>query len=279
MTAARLTLPTQCAHWGWVDHRYFGHSVFGELTGRETMTSISALAVLGRKLSKECCDVLDDIVCTSTLADPRIWPLKMTRLISAYGTVMPAAAAGLLIQEGTCLGPWTIGDSAVVLAELRRRAYGNETNPAYVLNVVQSYLREYRRVLGFGTPFRDRDERLTAFQERMRLKNRNTLPHWLFMEQVVQAVQSLKQVEPNISLVMGAVLLDMDITPEEIGPLVTSLCHHMFFANAVEGARQAPRALRHLPAECISYVGRAARRSPRFDERVSMVRLSSSGHR
>jgi len=37
------TLQTASAHWGWDEHRYFGHGVFQDLAGRESLTGLTAL--------------------------------------------------------------------------------------------------------------------------------------------------------------------------------------------------------------------------------------------
>jgi len=98
-------LRTRSAHWGYEEHRYFGHAVFAELRGRESFVGLTALSVLGRRLSADVCALLDEAAVCLTLADPRIWPLKLTRVVAAYGQAIPAAAAGLLIQEGARIGP------------------------------------------------------------------------------------------------------------------------------------------------------------------------------
>jgi len=271
MTQPDFTLATKCAHWGWDDHRYFGYSVFGELTGQETMAGIAALSVLGRRLPKGCCDVLDDIVCTSTLADPRIWPLKMTRLIASYGSIMPGVAAGLLAQEGARIGPWTLGGAAQVLTELSLEVNGREDDRTWVLQVVESYVKGRGLIAGFGTPYRQVDERLIAFSSRMRRRRRHLLPYWRTMEAIVAAARVLRKFEPNVSSAMAAAMLDMGISAQEVSPLITSLCHHMFFANACEGAKQAPAILRQMPPNLVRYVGRSSRVSPRARQCVSML--------
>lgn len=277
MKTEPLKLPTKCAHWGWDDHRYFGYAVFDDLVGHESMIGLSALSVLGRRLSKECCDVLDDIVSTSTLADPRIWPLKITRLVAAYGSIMPAVAAGLIIQEGSRIGPWTIGDAATALVGIHTELANFEQDGALVRGVIERYLETHRVILGFGTPYRSADERLKAFRIRMRRNGRDQLPYWQTMNRVAEAVRSLRRVEPNIAIGMGAAMLDMGVSAVEIGPLMTSLYQHMFFGNAVEGAHQSPAILREIPREYISYVGAARRTSPRASGGVSMLRLREFG--
>ncbi len=259
---------TNLAHWGWEEHQYFGHEVFGELIGEETFTGLSALAVLGRRLSPECCALLDDTAVALTLADPRIWPLKLTRLVASYGGIIPAAAAGLMIQEGARIGPWTTLQAATLLGQFKDAIDGRWDDPERVHAVVHAYLDEHSFVWGFGTPFRPRDERLVALVERVRFHERDTLPHWRTMQVVSEVVRDQRKTEPNVGLAVAALLLDMGLSDREIGPLTTTLMQHMFFANAVEGARQAPDFLRELPPEHLRYTGKAARKSPRALERT-----------
>ncbi len=49
---ADFELTTHCAHWGFHEHRYFGHEVFEDLLGQETFTGLTVLAVLGRRLPR-----------------------------------------------------------------------------------------------------------------------------------------------------------------------------------------------------------------------------------
>jgi hypothetical protein len=80
------------------------------------------------------------------------------------------------------------------------------------------------------------------------------------------ALRREKRLEPNIGIGSAAVCLDLGLAPDEIAPLVVALMQHLIFANAVEGARQAPAALRHLPDDRIDYVGKPPRRSARAEK-------------
>jgi hypothetical protein len=258
-----LVLPTASAHWGWEEHTYFGHRVFAELAGHETFTSLTALSLLGRKLSPEGCAVLDDAAACLTLADPRIWPLKLTRVIAAYGGTVAAAAAGLLIEEDARIGPWTCAKSAELLAELHRKLEGSELADDAVQAVVRPYLAEHHFVWGFGTPFRQHDERLVAFWACLERRGRRQDPYMRTLDAVAKVVTPARQTEPNMGMAIAAAFLDLGVRVDEVGPLATALMQHMFFAHAVEGARQAPEVLRCLPEACIAYTGRDARSSPR----------------
>lgn len=257
-----LTLPTASAHWGWDEHRYFGHGVFEQLAGQESLCGLTALSVLGRRLSPEDCAVLDDAAACLTMADPRIWPLKLTRVIAAHGGALAGAAAGLLIEEEARIGPWACAKSAELLLEVNPGGAAELVSGA-VESAVRARLGAQHFVWGFGTPFRKRDERLVAFWRCLERRGRRQLPYIRTVDAVAQLVTAECHAEPNMSLAVAAALLDLGVRLHEVGPLATALMQHMFLAHGVEGARQAPELLQRLPDRYIRYVGSAPRTSPR----------------
>jgi hypothetical protein len=263
MNAIPLTIPTRCAHWGYTDHRYFGHAVFAELAGEETVTGLLALSVLGRRLSKEECLVLDDIATTASLADPRIWPLKLTRLVASYGCTGPAVAAGLLILEGARIGPWSTVKAAEALVELHAAIGGRYDDTDLVAKVVNLHIEKHHVLWGFGTPFRDHDERLVAFRECMIRRRRDRLPYFRTMDAIIDVVRQRRKMEPNMSIASAAAFLDLGLSVEQAGPISFALMFHMFLANGVEGRNPESEVLRELPENRIRYVGKEARVSPR----------------
>jgi hypothetical protein len=266
MTLPELTVRTRSAHWGWDEHRYFGHGVFEELTGSESMTSLMVLSVLGRRLPADCCSVLDDAAAALTLADPRIWPLKLTRVVAAYGSPIPALCAGMLLENEARIGPWAFIEASRALIELHSAIGEAAGDAAHVEGVVARYLAEHAFVWGFGTPFRARDERLVAFRRCIQLRGRDVLPHWKTMEAVAAAVSKAKNAEANMGIAVAATLLDMGLDPQEILMLVVALMQHMFFAHALDGVRSDATVLRKLPDNYVRYAGRSARTSPRAKE-------------
>lgn len=257
------SVSTRVAHWGFHEHRYLGYRVFAELLGNETFGGLTALSVCGRRLSPECCAVLDDAAVALTLADPRIWPLKLTRLVAAYGSTVAAAAAGLTMLEGAQIGPWTSGAAAVVLVELDALIGDRGGDEAFVREAVLAYVKDRKFLWGFGTPYRSEDERLVAFRRSLEAHGRHRLRHFALLEAVAKTLRELRGWEVNIGAGFAAACLDMGLEPNEIAPLTTSLMQHMFFSNAVEGARQAAECLRKLPDELVSYRGAKHRTSPR----------------
>jgi hypothetical protein len=262
---APAAVKTRTAHWGWDEHRYFGKAVFAELTGKQPLASLVALSVTGRLLPPDCVGLIDDAAGALTLADPRVWPLKLTRLLASYGATMPAVAAGLLMEEEARIGPWACVHAAHTLQELHAVIGERAEDPASVREAVTAFLRPRTFVWGFGTPFRAYDERLVSLREHVVRRGRDRLPYYRTMSAAAEVVRELRKTEPNLGIALAAVFLDMGLSPREIGALVACLMQHMFFAQGVEGARQADPELRQLPDASLKYVGRPARTSPRAE--------------
>jgi hypothetical protein len=276
MSLPELTVRTRSGHWGWDEHRYFGHRVFEELTGQESMTGLLALSVLGRRLPADCCGLLDDAAAALTLADPRIWPLKLTRLVASYGSVIPAFCAGILMENEARIGPRAFIGAAHALIELHGELGGTADDDTRVASVVADYLDKHAFVWGFGTPFRRRDERLVAFRECVRRRGRDGQPYWKTMEAVAAEVRKRTNAEPNMGVAVAAALLDMSVTPQEILLLAVALMQHMFFAHALDGAASDALVLRELPERCVTYEGRPARRSPRAEREATRAPSASA---
>lgn len=275
MSLPRLEESTRSAHWGWDEHRYFGYRVFAELTGRESLAGLMALSIVGARLPPDAVALLDDAAAALTLADPRIWPLKLTRVVGSYGHMVPALSAGLLMEDEARIGPWAFLEAAKVLLELHA-ALGEGATSERTREVVDSYLRRHQFVWGFGTPFRARDERLVAFRPCVERRGRSHLPYWKTMNAVADAVRGARKAEPNIGVALAAVLLDMGLTPNQIGALVVSLMQHMFFAHAVDGVSAKNTVLREIPSAYVKYEGQPPRVSPRAHAAETGMRLRAT---
>jgi hypothetical protein len=259
--AAMDPLPTRVAHAGWDTNRYFGFAVSDLQAAHETFTGMVTLAVSGRSLPPAERAVLDDIAVAVSLADPRIWPLKMVRVISAYGGCLTALAAIFLALEGATIGHFTFGHAATLLLDVRREA--PDLAPQAVRATIERRLRSGERLIGFGVPFRPRDERLVLLRRSIVERGRDRLPFWLAMEAAAVTAGELKGLEPNIGMGVAAACLDLGFTPREIALLGVTLAQTDFLANAVEGSEQRPAVLRRLPDDRIEYVGAPPRSSPR----------------
>jgi hypothetical protein len=259
----QLTERTRTAYWAFDEPRYFGYRVFEELAGQESWTSLMALSILGRRLPPELCGVLDDAVGVMTLADPRIWPLKLTRVVGSYGGMLAALSAGILAENEAHIGPWACVDASKVLCALHTELDGQQDDAEHVRSVLANFRKEHRFVWGFGTPYRGRDERVIAFRKCVERRGRSHLPYYRTIGALAVAMKEATKAEPNIGGVLSAVLLDLGLTPSEVGAMVVALAQHMFFAQAIESAKAANRELQELPPDYVHYRGREARTSPR----------------
>jgi hypothetical protein len=264
----RPTLPTRVGHAEWGDNRFRGYSVARDLAGHEGMTGLLALAIAGRRLDDNERLMLDDLATVTTVADPRIWPLKLVRITAAYGGCNAAVAALMVGLEGAPIGYHASGRAAEFLLRLHDGLLAEGSNVAETDDAVfEAYCRrlvgDTGRPFGFEVPFRERDERVDMLADRVAARGRRELPHWRLFVKAAEVFWRISGVRPNIPVAMSAVCLDMGFTPAQIGPLMTAMGACAFWANAFEGAEQAPACLQNLPAECVRYVGPAPRLSPR----------------
>ena len=129
--ATKPTVFTRVARAGYEEHRFFSWGVFGELTGRETLSGLVAMAVSGRRLDPGEVAMLDDIAAVLTVADPRIWPLKVGRLAASYGGALEGLAAGILSLDCLYVGGYrTTPTAARMLLELAARLGPDVEDPA-----------------------------------------------------------------------------------------------------------------------------------------------------
>jgi len=254
---------TRVAHAGWDDHRYFGYSVFNELAGHETYTGLIGLTVHGRRISSEQVRILDDIAGAFAVAEPRIYALKIVRLISSFGRILPACASGILYMEDAIIGPWTSKYAAENLVELDNLIGSNLDDNEYVTKRTIEFLEKKKRLKGYGVPFRSSDERIRAIRKCIERRERHTRRVWRLFEAVSDVLRKERGLEPNVSTALAAVYLDLGFTSDEIPVIATALSHNLLLANAIEEAKQKSPALQRLPEDSILYVGKARRKSPR----------------
>ncbi len=250
-------LPTRVAHAGWDRQDFHGWSVFEELKGA-TFTELVVLAISGRRPTPREVELIDALIVSATVADPRIWPLKIARLVSAYGSAWPGVAASYAWQADAAVGAATGASAARLLQELVAQVPEGDDEG------LRAFLKRRPRgrgLPGFGVPFRPRDERLDALAERLRELGHEG-PYWSRVLEV-RTISEEIGLEPNLALGTAALFLDLGFDVTAIGHLGMVALHAAYLANAVEGAVQAPELLQHLPDAYVRYVGPAPRQSPR----------------
>ena len=254
----RAPLPeivTRVGRADWGENQYCGYPVLAELVGHAGLGAALSLALGGPRLDEEQARVLDDR-CISILApDGRIWPLKIVRLVSAYGGITAAFAAAHLGLEDALVGPWVAGPAAKLLVELDA-----ETKHEPLENTVDRRLARGDKFPGFGVLFRGEDERYVALVKCMEERGGH---HWKLLRKLEAVLRDRKNLRANMVNGVAAVALDLGFTSEQVAPLCTALCDPQFWAHAVEGASQAPAVFRTRPKEFMQYAGIPPRESDR----------------
>ncbi len=231
------------------------------------MVGLLALAVGGRRLEPDERAMLEDLATVAVVADPRVWPLKLVRVAASYGRYLPALAAATVSFDGARVGYPIAGQAAEILVQLQHRIAGNEpideaSDPA-VEEECRRLFAAGARPVGFGVAFRHCDERLVMLDQCVASRARSDLSYWRLFKRLERAVRRVRKLEPNICLGAAAVCLDIGFSPSQIGALVMALATVDLWANAFEGAEQAPKCLQKLPDDSVRYVGPPTRLSPR----------------
>jgi hypothetical protein len=256
------TLITHVAHAGTGDHMFMGQRVLGDMLGHETLTGLFALAVLGRRITPEETRLLDGLSTAVTAADPRIWPLKASRIAASYGDMLAGRAVGQLAMMGTYLGPRIIGYAAEHLERLRKELDGAGTDEDRD-RIYLEHVTTTKRLAGYGVPFRPEDERLRALRRFMSETGRDQLPYWRAQEGLSAFLLRDRGLPANVGIGVAAGLLDLGCSPTQAGALGTIIHQQDFDANVFEASQQRAPEMQRLPDECVSYVGAAPRTSPR----------------
>jgi hypothetical protein len=257
------------------ENLYFGHRAIGDLLGHETMTGLVAMGVGGRRVTPEQRRVLDDLAVICNSSDPRIWPLKLTRLVGSFGGTVAAFCAGQLAVEGERIGYWITGYAAAGLVELRESVGDRLEDAAAVAREVRAFVARRGRVSGFGVPLRPSDERMDALRAYVRGTPLERGDYWRLQEALSDYVEGERGIPRNIGLGLAAVLLDLGYTPGEISPLAHFLTQNVYVANACEAAAQRSPEMQRVPDEHVVYAGPARRDTPRAAIRKARTLASS----
>jgi len=264
-----LTLKTRVAHADRGDNRFRGFGGNAELVGRDGWASIFSLAIGGPRLSAQDAMIVEDMAVCSLAADPRIWPLKMARLVASYGVTLPAIAVGHVALEGAIVGPEPTGKAAETLMGWCERL-GDRMNDAGAIEALVDDLLSQGRAAGFGVAFRSRDERVDGIKACVKKRNREDGRYWKLVMAIDALMIEKRKVQLNLAMASAAVLLDLGFKPTQVRMWMTAYLDVCFYANAVEGAEQQSPVLRRLPDDAIEYVGREPRWSPRADAKRAL---------
>ncbi|QQR89070.1 MAG: hypothetical protein IPJ88_12710 [Myxococcales bacterium] len=218
---------------------YFGYPVLAELAGRTSLTGLSVLASHGKQLSLSELRVIDDIATVNTTPDPRIWPLKLVRLVASYGHTLPAFACISLGLESVAIGPWEYGTAAEFLLVVDRALGDSEPSDSAIKQIAQAHMLKHGRLPGFGVPMRPVDERVPVLRKCL-LDNsmRHEKRYWKLFERLSLVVRESFRIQAHISGASAAAMLDIGLSPRTISLASVLSYQHVFMAHADEGAQQ-----------------------------------------
>lgn len=249
-------IPTRVGAARFGDNVFMGRSVKEHLAGRVSQWELLALAVGHDALDPDDAPLLDDMVVCCIAADPRIWPLKIVRLLAAFGHTTAATLAGTYCTEGSPFGWRACGLAAELLLQLDALA---QTQP---FESAVDLLRDGRPVVpGFGVPVRSADERVVALRTCVTKRARPATTYWDLAHRLEAYLG--ERVPLNIGGACGALLLDRGFTPPQIFALGPIFAAPNYLANAYEGAARADAVLQRLPSEALDDRTPAPRKSPR----------------
>lgn len=249
-TATKTRVARACADG---KHEFFGHDLFDDLLPETTMAGLLFMSITGRTATAEQVRLLDKIAVVTSVADGRIWPLKLTRLGSAYGSVLAGFSVGQLAIEGNTIGMWPVGTAAAQLADVVRVGASK--------GALRAHVDAVPRWIGFGVPLRPNDERVIALRARLAGHASLAKKYYRAHERLAAALRAQRKLEPNIVSLVAALLMDLGCTPAQAGAMAFFLNVNVFVAHSFESASNPAEPLRN--AEAVVYRGPALRVSPR----------------
>jgi hypothetical protein len=241
------------------DYDHFGVRVFRDLVGRTSYLGLVAFGLTGQKLAPEDEALLDDVAACFNVTEPRVWPIKLSRLVATLGRATPGVLCGLTALDSDLVGGRVTENATRQLLEIA--AMVDEASDRD--EALRQFVLQRERIIGFGVPFRAVDERLVALRAALERRGRTRGTYWRLTESLWSIAKQLRGLEPNIASAGAALFLDLGFRPEHVGAMMLVLLQPTFVGNAAEGARMRSEELRQLPSEAVRYVGPAPRVSPR----------------
>ncbi len=245
----------------WAEHLLFGKNMYRDIVPLGAV-QLLPLFIGGITLPPAEAEVFSRFCVCTCITDPHIWPLKIARLGSSYGRMVPGVVTGALLQESSRIGAAPTSGSAHWLLALIAEV-GADPSDAVLFERLEHIITTQKLLPGFGVPFRDVDERVEAVRRVVNEAGFENRPHWKLFVRVAHWIALNKRIAPNLASATAALLLDLGFAPDDTGTVIFILVLLTQFANAVEGAKQAPRLMRALGEETVVYAGEPPRLSSR----------------
>jgi hypothetical protein len=260
-----VAVPVLTTRVGHASHGYYsfrGYNVSADLVSKEGFWSAISLALGSRRRTPEEDRLLNDLAIALIGPDPRIWPWKLCRLMSAYGRFNVGLAGPIIAMSAGRVGPPALPVVARFLVELSDELHAR-TDGDSLAETIKRRLASDPNPPGFGTPYRREDERLVLITRIVERHGRAGGHYWQLVHRIAPLVFARKKLPLNAAGGVAAVCLDLGFSTSQIEAFGVLLLLVNLVANAYEGAEQAPEVLRKLPDHCVRYVGPPPRLSPR----------------
>jgi hypothetical protein len=271
--AARPRPVQRAGHIGYHDNRFCGHGVFGDLHASVRDPIDLMLLAFGVRVADHDLEVVRCMALALCSPDARVWPLKLTRTLSSYGSPIAGFFGAQLANGSERMGPGTASGAAASLAWLAAQvgdAPPADDGDAALADAVGRHLVERGRIMGFGVPFRAEDERLLALRRMLAGHPATRRPAWRMFERLERVMRAREGLPPNIVIALAALLVDLGLAPHRAGMFFGMIMAPTFAAHALEAADHDGPLLQELPADALEYRGAGARRSPAEAARVAV---------
>lgn len=255
----------RAGHIGTDDNRFCGSAVFAELATRVADPTALLCLAFGMPLpDADGREVLRCACLSVTSPDARVWPLKMTRVLSSYRNPYAGFFGAQLANFSDRMGPGTATHAALSLCWIAERleSTGQPTDEQ-VAAVVAEHLASRGRIAGFGVPFRKEDERLLGLLRLLSGHSSQRGRFWQLHLRVVAAMRQREGLEPNIVIALVALFLDLGLPAARAGMFLTSMMAQNFAAHALEASERDTAILQELEPRFLEDQSPPLRRSPR----------------
>lgn len=203
------------------DHELRERLVFDALLGEQRFMQVVALAVAGVELSESDAELVEQLLIASQVADPRIWPLAVTRRLARFGAPFESRVLG---GVASMLNPYMGAKPCAAFVALLDRVHDALARGMSVDAWLDDVLASGELLPGFGRPvIRGVDERVPHYLEIARNHGRLDCANVRVVLELDKRLSARKGIRVNAAGVITAILCDLGFSAAGIGGII-QLC-------------------------------------------------------
>ncbi len=237
-----------------------GFDVYRDLVG-DDFWSLFSVAIGSRRLTPDECAACDALS-SMAIGDPRIWPMKVARLISAYGHAFSGVATAFAILDRAPMGAWPVRGATRFFQEITS-AGPPDSDAERMRSAMDARLGGGGRIEGFGVPARDQDERNSVLETAIAQIWTPPRRHWALYLEARAHARKRWGLEANLASCVAAIASDLGYDPPQASMFTTAFVYWGIAGNALAGTIESPERVREIPVEFVEWVGSPPRKSPR----------------